>query len=106
VEHPANIPRRQCHRRVAGGRQIVNNYVSSVAVQGGAIHVTFGNRANGAIKGRILTVRPAIVEGEPVVPVTWVCGYAGPPEKMTVKGDNKTNVPAEYLPMKCRSIPT
>ena len=83
--------------------KIVNNTISSVAIQGGAIHITFGNRANGAIRGKILTLRPAVVEDAPIVPVTWVCGYATPPEKMTVKGENKTNVPPGYLPVRCRA---
>src|SRR5262245_49056219 len=42
--------------------KIVNNFIKSVAVQGGAIHITFGNKAHGAINGKILTLRPAVVE--------------------------------------------
>src|SRR5207237_10297142 len=42
--------------------KIVSNLVSSVAVEGGAIHISFGNRVNGAIKGKVLSVRPAVVE--------------------------------------------
>jgi len=83
--------------------KIVNNTISSVAIQGGAIHITFGNRANGAIRGKILTLRPAVVEDAPIVPVTWVCGYATAPEKMTIKGENKTNLPPGYLPVRCRT---
>jgi type IV pilus assembly protein PilA len=83
--------------------KIVGNLVSSVAVQGGAIHLTFGNRANGQIKGRVLTLRPAVVEDAPVVPIAWVCGYAPVPDKMTVKGENRTNVPPVYLPFRCRA---
>ena len=83
--------------------KIVNYVVSSVAVREGAIDVTFGNRANGVLKGKILTLRPAVVEDAPVVPVTWVCGYAAAPDKMTIKGTNGTNVPARYLPLKCRA---
>ncbi len=83
--------------------KIVNNYISAVAIEDGAIHITFGNRANGLIKGKILTLRPAVVEDAPIVPVTWVCGYAPVPEKMTVKGENKTNIRAIYLPLNCRS---
>ena len=83
--------------------KIVNNYISSVSIQGGAINITFGNRANGVILGKVLTLRPAVVEDAPIVPVTWVCGYAAAPEKMTVKGENKTNIPPGYLPIRCRS---
>jgi type IV pilus assembly protein PilA len=37
------------------------------------------------------------------VPVTWVCGYAEPPDKMTVRGENRTNIPANFLPFSCRA---
>ena len=83
--------------------KIVNNFIGSVAIQGGAINITFGNKANRAILGKVLSLRPAVVEDAPVVPVTWVCGYATAPEKMTVKGENKTNIPPGYLPIRCRS---
>jgi type IV pilus assembly protein PilA len=83
--------------------KIVNDAISSVAVQDGSIHITFGNRANGVIAGKILTLRAAVVEDAPIVPVTWVCGYAEAPDKMTLHGQNQTNVPASFLPFACRS---
>ena len=86
--------------------KIVNDYISSVAVESGAIQITFGNHANVAIQGKVLTLRPGVVEDAPIVPVTWVCGGAGPPTKMTAKGLDKTTVPARYLPLNCRSSMT
>ena len=83
--------------------KIVNNAISSVAVKDGAIHITFGNRANGLITGKNLTLRAGVVEDAPIVPVTWVCGYAEPPDKMMVKGENRTNIPANLLPFSCRA---
>jgi type IV pilus assembly protein PilA len=83
--------------------KIVNNFISSVSVQAGAIDITFGNRANNVIRGKILTLRPAVVSDAPVVPITWVCGYAAGPDKMTIKGENLTNIPMNYLPLLCRS---
>ena len=83
--------------------KIVSNLISSVVVQDGVVHLTFGNRANGQIKGKVLTLRPAVVPDAPVVPVAWICGYAPVPDKMTVKGENRTNIPAIYLPFKCRA---
>jgi type IV pilus assembly protein PilA len=83
--------------------KIVNYVVTAVTVRDGAIDVTLGNRATGTLKGKILTLRPAVVDDAPVVPVTWVCGYAAPPDKMTTKGTNNTNVPARYLPLRCRA---
>lgn len=83
--------------------KIVNNYIKSIQVEGGAMHITFGNRANGVIFGKILTIRPAVVSEAPIVPVAWVCGVADAPEKMSVMGENKTNIPADYLPFGCRA---
>jgi type IV pilus assembly protein PilA len=82
--------------------KVVNNFISSLSVQDGAIQIEFGNSVNGLIKGKILSLRPAIVEDAPIVPVAWVCGNAAGPAKMTIKGDNKTTVPARYLPINCR----
>jgi type IV pilus assembly protein PilA len=81
--------------------KIVSNYISSVSVESGAIHITFGNSVNGLIRGKILTLRPAVVLDAPIVPVAWVCGNAAAPGQMTVKGENKTDVPAAYLPYNC-----
>ena len=81
--------------------KIVNNHIRAVAVEDGAIQITFGNSANSLIAGKILTLRPAVVEDAPVVPVAWVCGFAAPPGNMTVKGENRTDVPVGLLPFNC-----
>ena len=83
--------------------KIVSNYIASVTVANGAIHLTFGNSASRALKGKTLTIRPAVVEDAPIVPVTWVCGNARWPDPMTVKGENKTDLPAVFLPVNCRA---
>lgn len=82
--------------------RIVGNLVSSVVVEQGAVHVTFGNQANGAIQGKTLTLRPAVVEDAPVVPVAWVCANTAAPTPMTVHGTDRTTVPARFLPLNCR----
>jgi type IV pilus assembly protein PilA len=82
--------------------KIVNSVVSSITVQDGAIHIRFGNRAHSALKGKTLSLRPAVVDDTPIVPVTWLCGMARPPDKMTAKGDNRTDIPAGFLPLRCR----
>jgi type IV pilus assembly protein PilA len=83
--------------------KIVSNYVSSVSVESGAIHITFGNSVNGLIRGKILSLRPAVVLDAPVVPVAWICGNAAAPAPMTIKGDNKTDIPTAYLPYNCQA---
>lgn len=82
--------------------KIVSNLVRGVRVDEGAIHITFGNRANATINGKTLTLRPAVVEDAPVVPVAWVCAGASAPQKMTSRGANRTDVPVRFLPLNCR----
>ena len=82
--------------------KIVGNYVTSLIVEAGAIHVTFGNRAQGAISGKTLTLRPTVVEDAAIVPVAWVCGHAAAVDKMTAMGTDRTNVTLSYLPLNCR----
>jgi type IV pilus assembly protein PilA len=83
--------------------EIVNDYISAVAVESGAIQITFGNQANAAVRGKMLSLRPGVVEDAKVVPISWVCGDADPPGKMTARGLNKTSVAARYLPLQCRA---
>jgi len=85
--------------------KIVSNYIRKTTVQDGAVHLTFGNNANPQISGKTLSLRPAIVLDAPVVPIAWVCGNAPGPDKMTIKGENLTNVPVSYLPFNCRAKP-
>jgi len=85
--------------------KIVSNFVTSLSVEGGAIHVVFGNRANSAIRGKTLTLRPAVVEDAPIVPVAWVCGHANAVDKMTAKGTDRTDVAPNFLPLNCRVVP-
>lgn len=83
---------------------IVSNQISALVVEGGVIHMTFGNSTHNLLKNKILSIRPAIVEDAPIVPIAWVCGNAAPPDKMVVKGNNKTNIPNAYLPFGCRKV--
>jgi len=55
------------------------------------------------IVGKVLTLRPAVAEDAPIVRITWVCGYATQPGKMTLKGENRTDISADYLPLRGRS---
>ena len=82
--------------------KVVSNFVSALEVKDGVINMTFGNKAHPKIAGKILSLRPAVIEESQIVPIAWVCGNAVAPNQMVVKGENKTNVPDEYLPHLCR----
>lgn len=85
--------------------RVVSNLVSALTVENGAVHLTFGNRANAVLRGKILSFRPAVIDDAQVVPVAWVCAAAAAPPPMTIHGSNRTDVPARYLPLNCRATP-
>lgn len=82
--------------------KIVGNYIKSIELEQGAIHITFGNKAHKHLTDKILTLRPAVVEDAPVVPVTWVCGHASAPAQMKVQGQDKTSIDMRFLPLNCQ----
>lgn len=98
-----SFPRDNASAGLPSADKIVNNFISALSVEDGAIQIVFGNGANSSLRGKILSLRPAVVLDAPVVPVAWVCGNAPGPGKMTIEGENKTNVPARYLPLNCRA---
>lgn len=84
------------------GDLIVGNLVRAVEVDDGAVTVTFGNNASQALHGKRVTVRPAVVLGQPVVPAAWLCHAIAVPKGMEIQGRDRTDVPPEYLPLECR----
>jgi len=96
------LPADNAAAELPAAEKIENNVVSSVTVQDGAIQIRFGNRAHAKLKGKTLSLRPAVVEDAAIVPVTWLCGMAPPPGKMTAKGSNRTDIPVALLPLRCR----
>lgn len=84
-------------------KQFIGNYVKSVEIEQGAIHVYLGNRINTLVADKVLSLRPAYVEGSPLTPIAWLCGQAEPVDGMKAQGENKTTIPPAYLPPSCRS---
>lgn len=98
-----SLPKDNAAAGLPPAERIVGNYVSNVGVAEGSIVITYGNLSNRFITGKKLSMRPAIVEGYPQVPIAWICGTAGIPEKMKVFGTNETTLPGPYLPVDCRA---
>ncbi|MBL8519362.1 MAG: pilin [Betaproteobacteria bacterium] len=96
------MPADNAAARVPAADKIVGNYVSAVTVKDGAVTMTFGNSVTARLKGKKLTVRPAVVQDEPSVPIAWVCAKKAVPEKMTAMGSDETNIDGEALPIDCR----
>ncbi|MFZ6863290.1 pilin [Undibacterium sp. Ji67W] len=97
------FPANNAEANLPPAEKIVSRYISAVNVENGAINITFGNQANNAIKGKVLLLRPAVVEGIPLVPLSWICASAKIPGQMVVKGEDKTTIAADFLPNQCRA---
>lgn len=82
--------------------KIIGNFVTAVNIRNGAIDVYLGNKINRHADQKIVTIRPAIVKGEPKVPIAWIPGYASVPKGMTVVGENRSDVLPRLLPIRCR----
>lgn len=95
------LPRSNAAAGLPPADKILGNYVSGVAVSNGSITITYGSRANSHLAGKKLTLRPAVVEGYPTVPIAWVCGRASAPSGMKVQGGNETDLPQPHLPLDC-----
>lgn len=96
------MPADNAEAEVPAADKIVGNFVSSVTVEAGAVHITFGNSANGALKGHTLTLRPAVVADTPKVPPAWVCAAGRVPDNMEVQGKDRTDIESRFLPTNCR----
>lgn len=82
--------------------KLIGNRITQVVVEQGAIHVTLGNKASKPLHGKVLTFRPAVVNGSPQSPISWLCGFDEPVEGMQAIGENKTNIEKDFLPAVCR----
>ena len=96
------LPRDNSAAGLPPPEKFIGNYVTRTEVVDGAVTVTFGNRVNRHIRGKTLSIRPAIVDGYPIVPIAWLCGTAAAPNGMRVSGRNHTTLANEHLPLDCR----
>lgn len=96
------LPKNNAMAGLPVSEKIIGNFVSDIKVSNGVINITLGNRVNKNVFGKIISIRPAIVKDAPVVPITWVYGYATVPKGMTVIGDNASDILPRHLPVKCR----
>jgi type IV pilus assembly protein PilA len=90
---------------VPPSEKIVGTLVKDVKVDHGAVTLTYGNNASGSLNGMRLTLRPAVVKDQPMVPIAWLCHSADLPGGMDVRGKNETDIPDKWLPLECRGTP-
>lgn len=83
-------------------RKIIGNYLKSMTLKDGAMHLKLGKKSNNNLKEKTLSIRPVYVENSRNSPVSWVCGFDEVPQGMKVSGINKTDVNRANLPIRCR----
>lgn len=83
-------------------QDILGNYLVSVEVVEGAMHLTLGSKIRPDLRGKIVTLRPIFVPDTANTPVSWVCGYDTIPANMLAAGENRSNVRPVSLPLSCR----
>ena len=81
--------------------KLIGNRITKVVIENGAIHIHLGNNASNIFHDKILTYRPAVVEGSPTSPISWLCGSTKPVPGMKAIGVNRTTVPREVLSGSC-----
>ena len=82
--------------------KLIGNYVTSIDVVGGALHVRMGNHSNKLIEGHVVTLQPLVVTGSPASPMSWRCGRRSVPDGMEAVGENRTDIDDKFLPSSCR----
>lgn len=97
-----SFPADNKHAGVPEAKYLIGNYVKSITVSNGAIHAELGNKIGAPLVGKILSLRPIVVTGSPASPISWICGKSLAPEGMEAVGEDKTDIPDEFLPGGCR----
>jgi type IV pilus assembly protein PilA len=88
---------------VPSAGSIIGHYVGAVTVDGGVINITFRDKdINVALQGKVLSLRPLVVEGSPRSPIAWSCGTAPRLSGMSALGRNRTTLKPMFLPSTCR----
>lgn len=96
------MPNNNKHAAIPEPEKIIGSFVSSVHVHDGAVTLTLGNQASKQLHGKRVSVRPAVVPDQKVVPIAWLCHAFPVPDGMEVHGKDDTDVPPQWLPVECR----
>ncbi len=99
------FPNNNKEAQIPEADKFIGKYVNSVSIDSGAVTVTFIDKLYGLNDKKIknvLSIRPAFVLGEPLIPLTWVYGNSQVPAKLIVRGENKTSFDSQALPFEYR----
>jgi type IV pilus assembly protein PilA len=82
--------------------KLISPYTTSLEMQDGAFHITLGNDVTQTLQGKVISIRPLVVEDSPMSPISWACGHKPAPEGMLPVGENRTDIERISLPLSCR----
>jgi len=97
-----SFPANNSDAGVPEASQLIGNRIKSITVEQGALHIVFGFKAGRPLHNKTLSLRPAVVDGSPSSPISWLCGYDEPVPGMKAIGSNKTDLSSDFLPSSCR----
>lgn len=80
---------------------LIGNKITRMEVENGVIHITLGNKVSSPLVGKVLSLRPAVVTGSPVSPISWLCGPDEPVPGMEAVGKDKTDISRGLIPSSC-----
>lgn len=98
------FPENNAEAGIAKPELFIGNFVRSLTVEAGAIHITYGNKVQTNIKDKVLTLRPQFISENPLLALSWLCGGDEVVTGMKISGENKTTIENVYLPASCRSL--
>lgn len=101
-DYKGRFPKNNEEAGLPDGKYLMGNYVKSMDVENGAIHIKLGNKINSQLEGKTLTIRPQYVKESHITPLAWLCGGSDVVDGMSAGGDNKTDIENRYLPAACR----
>ena len=81
---------------------LIGNFIKSITLENGALHVKMGNKIINKLKDKVLTLQPITVIDSPASPISWICGYSKVPTGMQAAGSNMTDIDRKLLPADCR----
>lgn len=82
--------------------EIKGNFLDSLHLDNGVLTLEFGQKMNAQHHGKLLSVRPVYVDSESITPLSWICGSDEIPDGMVAADRDKTTLPLEFLPLRCR----
>ena len=101
--HNGYFPRDNASLGLPDPQALSSHYLQQIEIENGAIHLSYKtDEINSKLTQAILSFRPAIVANAANSVIVWQCAYNTPPTGLTAYGQNKTSLPAEYLPLVCQ----